>query len=206
MSRSYGCPYDKDAKDSVPVGEVSYVPAARAVADTVRDLHELCEVRAVVADAVQRRPVQVRHLADEFATGPARGTSCFRAVLTEIADGIRSVAEAALRTLIKREGLPVPMYNPRLFAGPTYIGSPDAWWSEACVACEVESREWHLAPRDWERTLARDARVSAFGIVVLHFPPRRLRTEPRAVAAEIKSALAAGRDRSGHGVRALPSN
>ena len=74
------------------------------------------------------------------------------------------------------------------------------------MACEVESREWHLAPGDWERTLARDARMSAFGIVVLHFPPRRLRTEPRAVAAEIRSALAAGRDRSGHGIKSLPLN
>ena len=74
------------------------------------------------------------------------------------------------------------------------------------MACEIESREWHLAPGDWERTLARDARMSALGIVVLHFPPRRLRTESRAAAAEIRSALAAGRDRSGHGIKALPSN
>ncbi len=196
----------KMPKMAFPVGEVSYVPAARAVADTVRDLHELSEVRAVVADAVQRRRVQVWHLAEELAAGPARGASCFRTVLAEIADGVRSVAEADLRTLIKHEGLPVPMYNPRLFVGPTFIGAPDAWWPEACVACEVESREWHLAPGDWERTLARDARMSAFGIVVLHFPPRRLRTEPRAMAAEIRSALAAGRDRWAHGIKALPPN
>ena len=121
-------------------------------------------------------------------------------------DGVRSVAEADLRTLIAGEGLPVPLYNPRLFAGATFIATPDAWWPEACVACEVESREWHLLPADWERTLARDARMSAFGIVVRHLPPRRLRTEPRKVAAEIRSALEAGRDRSGHGIRALAAN
>jgi hypothetical protein len=97
------------------------------------------------------------------------------------------------------------MYNARLFVAETFIATPDAWWPGACVAGEVESREWHLAPRDWERTLARDARMSAFGIVVLHFPPRRLRTEPRKVAAEIRSALDAGHDRSGHGIRALPA-
>jgi hypothetical protein len=188
-----------------PVGQVSYAPAARAVADTVRDLHELSQVRAVVADAIQRRRVQVWQLAEELAAGPARGASCFRAVLAEIAEGVRSVAEADLRALIKHEGLPVPMYNARLFVGETFVATPDAWWPGACVAGEVESREWHLAPRDWERTLARDARMSAFGIVVLHFPPRRLRTEPRKVAAEIRSALDAGRDRSGHGIRALPA-
>ena len=77
----------KMPKMAFPVGEVSYVPAARAVADTVRDLHELSEVRAVVADAVQRRRVQVWHLAEELAAGPARGASCFRTVLAEIGEG-----------------------------------------------------------------------------------------------------------------------
>ena len=195
----------KMPKMAFPVGEVSYVPAARAVADTVRDLHELSEVRAVVADAVQRRRVQVWHLAEELAAGLARGASCFRTVLAEIADGVRSVAEADLRTLIKHEGLPVPMYNPRLFVGahssepPTPGGRRRAWPARSSPARgtwrpETGSARWP------------DARMSAFGIVVLHFPPRRLRTEPWAMAAETRSALAAGRDRWAHGIRALPPN
>ena len=35
----------------------------------------------------------------------------------EVADGVRSSAEGDLRTLVKRERLPEPMYNPRLYAG-----------------------------------------------------------------------------------------
>ena len=95
--------------------------------------------------------------------------------------------------------------NPRLYAGDSFIAEPDAWWTDAGVAGEVESREWHLSPRDWERTLARDARMSAYGIIVLHFPPQRLRTEPQAVAAEIRSALGAGRSRGPLDIRALPA-
>jgi hypothetical protein len=72
------------------------------------------------------------------------------------------------------------------------------------VAVEVESRQWHLSPGDWERTLERDARMSASGIIVLHFPPSRLRTEHRAVAAEIRSALEAGRRRGPVNITALP--
>jgi len=188
-----------------PAGKVSYVPPARAVADTVRGLSDPNEVRNVVANAVQRRRVQVWQLADELRCGPIQGTAHLRAALAEVADGVRSVAEADLRTLIKREHLPVPMFNPRLFVGESFIAVPDAWWPQACVAVEIESREWHLAPSDWERTLARDAKMSAHGIVVLHFPPRRLRSEPRMAAAEIRSALEAGRGREAHGISALPA-
>jgi len=123
----------------------------------------------------------------------------------EVRDGIRSAVEGDLRTLIKRERLPDPMYNPDLYAGDSFIARPDAWWAEAGVAGEIDSREWHLSPQHWERTLARDARMCAHGIVVLHFSPRRLRTEPRQVAAEIKSALAAGRSRGTPQIRAIPA-
>jgi hypothetical protein len=187
------------------VGAVGYVPLVRAVADTARSLRDVGEVRAVVADGVQRRRLHVSQLADELARGPVQGSAGFRQVLAEVGEGVRSSAEGDLRTLIKRERIPDPMYNPRLYAGDSFIAEPDAWWTEAGVAGEIESREWHLSPRDWERTLARDARMSAYGIIVLHFPPRRLRTEPQVVAAEIRSALAAGRSRGPMGIRALPA-
>jgi hypothetical protein len=188
-----------------PNGQVFYVPPARAVADTVRGMGDLGAVRAIVADGVQRGIVKVPQLADELAAGPARGSARLRQVLDEVAEGVRSSAEGDLRTLIKREHIPDPMYNPRLYAGDSFIAEPDAWWTDAGVAGEIESREWHLSPRDWERTLARDARMSAYGIIVLHFPPRRLRTEPQVVAAEIRSALAAGRSRGPMDIRALPA-
>jgi hypothetical protein len=186
-------------------GQVGYVPLARAVADTARGLRDVSEVRAVVADGVQRRRVHVSQLADELARGPVQGSAGFRQVLAEVGDGVRSAAEGDLRTLVKRERIPDPMYNPRLYAGGSFIAEPDAWWPDAGVAGEIESREGHLSPQDWERTLARDARMSAYGIIVLHFPPQRLRAEPQVVAAEIRSALAAGRSRGPLDIRALPA-
>ena len=188
-----------------PDGQVCYVPAVRAVADTVRGIADLGAVRAIVADGVQRGIVKVSQLADELAAGPARGSARLRQVLEEVGEGVRSAAEGDLRALVKRERIPDPMYNPRLFTGGSFIAEPDAWWTDAGVAGEIESREWHLSPEDWERTLARDARMSAHGIIVLHFPPKRLRTEPRVVAAEIRSALAAGRGRGPLNIMALPA-
>jgi hypothetical protein len=174
------------------IGPLRYVPLARAVADTARLVREVREVRAVVAGAVQRGKVRVSDLAGELAAGPAIGSAPLRSVLVEVADGVRSAAEADLRALIKRERLPDPCYNPSLYSGGELIAIPDAWWPEAGVVVEVDSREWHLSPGDWERTMARHSRLSALGIIVLHYPPSRLRAEPRVVAAEIRSALAAG--------------
>ena len=41
--------------------------------------------------------------------------------------------------------------------------------------------------------------------VVLHFPPTRLRNEPRRVAREIRAALVAGSKRGRIDIRALPA-
>jgi hypothetical protein len=105
--------------------------------------------------------VQVWQLAEELDRGPVQGSARLRRALAEVADGVRSAEEGNLRSLIKRERLPDPMYNPRLYAGEEFIAVPDAWWREACVAAEVDSRQWHLSPGDWERTLERHARRSA---------------------------------------------
>jgi very-short-patch-repair endonuclease len=118
---------------------------------------------------------------------------------------VRSVAEGDLWILIKRERLPVPVLNPRLYVGDQFIAAPDAYWPDAGVAAEIDSREWHISPRDWERTLERHSRMSAHGIVVLHYPPKRLKAEPRVVAAEIRSAIEAGRGRPLPRLKILPA-
>jgi very-short-patch-repair endonuclease len=84
------------------------------------------------------------------------------------------------------------------------IAMPDAWWPDAGLAVEVDSREWHLSPADWERTMRRHARMTAYGIVVLHFSPRQIRSEPVTVVATIRAALSSVRTKP-TGIRALPA-
>ena len=178
----------------------------RAVADTVRQLTSIRDARAVVAEAVQGRFCRVDELAEELQRGPARGSALLRQALAEVADGVRSTAEADLHALLQRSRLPMPMFNPRLFHGRQFIAQPDAWWPGFGVAVEVESREWHLSPADWERTLQRDAEMSKHGIIVLHFTPRQIRTQPRTVVATIREALSAADGRPALPLRALPAN
>jgi hypothetical protein len=59
----------------------------------------------------------------------------------------------------------------------------------ARIAAEVDSREWHYSAADWSKTMARHERMSARGILVLHFTPNRIRTAPREVVNSLKSAL-----------------
>jgi hypothetical protein len=77
-----------------------------------------------------------------------------------------------------------------------------AWLRRALA---VDSREWHLSPGDWARTLARHARMTACGILVLHVTPAQIRAEPDRVTAEIRAALQAGQQRPALAVRARPA-
>jgi hypothetical protein len=185
-------------------GKISYADPARALADTVRAMTELSDVRAVVAAGVQRGKVELWHLEAELKTGPMRGSALLRRALSEVSAGARSSAEADLMTLIRQAKLPQPLYNARLFVGDDFLASPDAWWPTSGVAVEVDSRAWHLSPADWERTLARHARMTAEGVLVLHFPPARLRTQRRAVVGEMRSALAQSRGPLPH-IRTVPN-
>lgn len=184
-------------------GAVRFAEAARAVTDAARELGSFRDVRAVTADAVQRRRCRIDQLADELRHAPVRQSAWLRRTLAEVADGVRSAAEGDLRDLIRAHGLPAPLFNARLYVGPEFVAVPDAWWPERGVVVEVDSREWHLSPEDWQRTLRRSTRMNALGINVMHFTPQRIRTEAAEVAGEIRSALEDGRPRPA--VRTLPA-
>ena len=124
------------------------------------------------------RPVHGQPAGRRTLERPGRGSAVFRSVLAEVADGIRSTAEGDLRDVIRTARLPMPLFNPSLYDGDLFLGKPDAWWPDAGVAAEVDSRAWHLSPEDWDRTRRRHDRMAAAGIIVLHFSPRELRREP----------------------------
>jgi very-short-patch-repair endonuclease len=173
------------------VGPRRIAPLARAVGDTARTLSRLADVRALVAAVVQQGKCTPAMLAAELKDGPVQGSALLRIAVEDVYAGTRSNPEADLHDLIRRAKLPAPEFNPRLYVDEEFIGSPDAWWQYAGVAAEVDSNEYHLSPEDHERTLTRDRRMRKYGINVLHFTPRQIRTQPGQVISTIKSALAA---------------
>jgi hypothetical protein len=173
-------------------GAIQFALPARAVADAALGLGSQSAVRALVAAAVQQRVCTVEQLAAELAAGPVRDSRWLRQAVGEAVAGVRSVPEGDLRQLIAAAELPEPWFNARLYLRGILLAVPDAWWPEAGLAVEVDSREWHFSPADWEETMRRHVRLTAAGILVLHFTPRQIRTEPAAVIAAIRAALAAG--------------
>jgi hypothetical protein len=167
----------------------------------------LRDVRAIVADAVPRRACQVRDLAAELAAGPNTGSALFRRALADVADGIRSTAEADLKDLLVKARIPTPLFNPELYGKDgTFIARPDAWWPELGVAIEVDSREWHLSPEDHEYTLTRGRRLARYQVIVLRLTPRQIRETPQDVIRDIREALAGARGRPLLDVRTISAD
>lgn len=188
------------------VGQVRLVPLARAAADAARGMTRPADARAVVAAAIQQGKCTPDLLAAELESGPVQGSALLRVAVSDVCDGVRSSPEADLKHLLRRAKIAEPVFNPRLYAGDEFIASPDAWWQDAGVVAEVDSRAYHLSPHDHERTLERDARMAAQGITVLHFTPRQIRTQPVKVAAAVRSALAATNSRPRLPIRTISTS
>lgn len=181
-------------------------PPARAAADAVRGLTDLRAARALLAGVVQDRGCTPGQLEQELEAGPVRYSALLRSVIAEAAAGIRSAPEAELRDLIKRAGLPMPLFNPRLYLpNGAFIACPDAWWAEAGVAVEVDSKRWHFSPDDWERTMDRHDKLGQYAIVTLHFSPHKLRSEQAYVIAMLKNAYTSGIARPRLHIKAVPA-
>jgi hypothetical protein len=171
-------------------GPLRYALPARAVADAARDLDSLRDVRAVVADAVQRRSCEIMRLHEELRAGPNVGSALLREALSD---------------LLVKSGLPLPLFNPTVYAANTFVARPDAWWPEFGIAIEVDSREWHTSPEDHASTLARGRRMAAHQMIILRFTPKQIRTAPAEVIADIRRTLESARGRAPLNLRTVPA-
>ena len=175
--------------DSVMVDGVPLAPVSRSVLDACRRLTEFDPVRALLAEAVQRRGVRPGTLVRELSQGSNRGTAIAREVLREIQEGARSVAESHAMRVWDRTGLPPLRWNVDLFdESGGFLARPDGWCDAVGLAWEIDSHEYHFTREGYGRTLRRNARYAAVGVVVVQTVPNRLHSEPDAVVAELVAA------------------
>ncbi|GAA4492024.1 hypothetical protein GCM10023191_027080 [Actinoallomurus oryzae] len=178
-------------------------PVHRAVADACRGLDRIDAVRAIVAAAVQQRKCSLRLIVAEVADGPMKNSALLREVVGEVVAGVRSVAEGQGRSVLRKARLPEAQWNADLYTeAGEWLGRPDAWWADAGVALEIDSREWHLDPASWERTMERHALMTRRGILVVHASPNLIRHRPEEFITRVRDALKAGRTRGPVSVRA----
>jgi very-short-patch-repair endonuclease len=97
------------------------------------------------------------------------------------------------------------MFNARLFdADGFFIATVDAWWQQAGVVAEIDSRAYHLAAEDQDRTTDRHDELAAHGILPLHFPPKRIKTDAPGVIRQLQSAIKEGLGRPPLPITAVP--
>ena len=178
-------------RDGVPLA-----PLPRAVLDACRRFRAFDPCRALIVEAVQRGQISPGALEHELAYGSQRGTAVPREVLRDVLRGAQSVAEIDGMRVWKRTGLPPLSWNVDLYdEDGQFIARPDGWCDEVGLAWEIDSYEYHFEREGYARTLKRNARYAAAGILVVQTLPNRLRTEPEAVAAELRAAYRAAADR-----------
>lgn len=196
--------------DRLPIaapGRWPLAPEARAALDFARRSRNRGEVRAAIAEVVQRGRCTPADLNSELAAGSRRGSALPREVLREISDGVRSAAEAQARALLLRSGLPAPMWNPRLHDRTgRFVAMPDAWFDDVGMVWEIDSLEWHLGPEDYARTLDRRAAMMAEGVVVVHHLPSRITGNPAQVLRDLTANHAHAARRPRPPLLAFPSD
>src|SRR5215468_788675 len=177
-------------------GPIRFARPARAVADAAHGFTALDDVRAVVAEAVQKQACSIAEIGLELEEGSSRDSTHLRTALAEVRDGIRSAAEARFRQRIQRSDLPQPMFNAFLRAADgTDIGEVDAWWADAGVSVEIDSQEYHFYREGWLRTDAKRSRLAKHGIIPHNIAPARVDNDWAAIYEELKSSIHEGRQR-----------
>ncbi len=152
----------------------------------------LRDVRALLCEPVQRGLTHPDRLSGELESGPRRGSGLARRALDDILAGCRSAPECELRDLVtSSEVLPTPLFNQPL---PGYRRlRPDACWSHVRLVVEIDSAQWHRFGNAVEATEQRRALLASMGWLVIPVSPRRLRSCPSEVLAEIEAAYLSAR-------------
>lgn len=177
-------------RDGVPLA-----PLTRSVLDACRRFTSHSPARALITEAVQRHRLAPNRLIHELDMGSQRGSAVPRKVLEDIVGGARSVAEVDAMRVWKRTRLPRPVWNVVLQnSRGEHIAVPDAWF-DVGLAWEIDSYEFHFQRGDYARTIDRNARYAAAGVLVLQTLPNRLRRDPKSVADELVAAYRAAESR-----------
>ncbi|WP_327315083.1 hypothetical protein [Streptomyces sp. NBC_01235] len=181
-----------DQATGVPVA-----PVPRALADAVAQLTDAGAVRRLLSEAVRGGHCEptavVRELNDAKLLSRPHVVD---AVDSLLAEG-RVIAENRLYTMVRKHGLPDPVWNVDLrLPGGLHLGGLDAYWPEQAVAVELDTR----APRQdedalWSEYARKREHLERLGITVVYITPKKLRDSPEQQAVVVRTALMASGDR-----------
>jgi len=179
-------------------------PLARALFDAARHLNRLDEVRAMIADAVQRGLCDPSDLEREIVEGTTIGSALSRRVVHEMEEGVRSATESWARSVVQRSRLPEPLWNARLHGTDNeFLGTTTAYWAQTGVALQLDCPEFHPRPAETPDSARTMATLTAAGVAVIQVEPSQLRDTPLSVIRDLRAAYQTAAGRPPPNVRAI---
>lgn len=161
-------------------------------ARTLLDLAEVVDVdrlRRAFEEADRLKLLRMPELEQACArAGRRKGVPTLRRLVVEATLPVttRSPLEDRFAEFCRKHlsDLPEPQTN------VTILGQEvDAYWPHRRLTVEMDSWEFHGHRTAFERDRARDAALQAAGYRVIRLTHRRLKVEPKAVAAELRRML-----------------
>jgi len=173
-----------------PYADVVHI--ARAVADAALQYRHFRPVRALVTSAIQKQLCSIDDLVAELESGPRNNSGWLRNALADVRGGAKSIAEAEAIDILRRSPLPEFEANvPILTARGIQIAEADCLWRELRAVLEIDSREFHFAEEDWNRTRKKHSRLGRHGLSVDHHSPAEVRRSPTLFAKQVEQWLRA---------------
>jgi very-short-patch-repair endonuclease len=164
---------------------------ARSLVDAARWAADDDRACALLAAGVQQRLVRPDELARVLSALPtANRRRLLLATVADIAGGSHSLAELDLVRLCRRHRLPPPAQQATRRDAVGRHRWLDAFWPDWGLHVEIDGGT-HTEVRGWWADMRRQNELWIHGDRVLRFPAPTLRTDPTAVAAQIRAALRA---------------
>jgi very-short-patch-repair endonuclease len=187
---------DVDARDRRAIDAIPVTAPARTIIDLAAVVSPT-HLEAVLDEALARRlisPQQILNRLRTLGSTGRMGTRTLRGLLEDRLSASRpseSKFEAALRRILRRNGipLPVPQFRVRLPSGR--IARVDFAYPEALRAVEADSYRYHSSLSAWSRDRVRHNELLEMGWRVLPITFADLRADPRGVADQVGRCLGA---------------
>ena len=178
-----------DELELLPVSRPPRTRAARSLVDAAQWARTDGEARAIIAVGFQQRLVRegdVRGTLDRLTR--ARRRHLIRQTVDDVVGGAHSLAEIDFVDLCRRNGLPEPTHQTTRLDANGRRRYLDAFFPEWRVHVEVDGGQ-HLEVRAAWADMHRQNTLWIPGDRVLRFPSWAVRTDPTAVAAQLRAAL-----------------
>jgi hypothetical protein len=165
-------------------------PPARALVDACRAMERLDDVRELVAEVVQTGLCTVDELHEALVQAARQRTALPRRVLLEVGLGVWSAAEAKVREVFERHGIPQPRWNWALHTlDGTHVVTPDGWWELIGAALQIDSMAWHLSPARYKRTQQLQRALGLHDVPFLPVAPGDVFADEAGFVAEVRAFL-----------------